>query len=140
MTGMGLSKDAISVILGKDLSSVYRELNRNSGEGIYTGREAPSEAETRRREAKDSPKMNGPVLMGIVMDLFKKDYSPDQIAGRLRRDYPETPEMWVSHETIYQSGNVQPTRIEEAFQTSAPASAFQEREKRAAGADSRPES
>jgi IS30 family transposase len=32
--GMGLRKDSISVILGKDLSSVYRELNRNSSEGI----------------------------------------------------------------------------------------------------------
>jgi IS30 family transposase len=102
MIGMGLSKDVISVILGKDLSSVYRELNRNSGEGIYTGREAHYEAEARRREAKDSPKMNDPLLMGIVMDLFKKDYSPDQIAGRLRSNYPETPEMWVSYETIYQ--------------------------------------
>jgi IS30 family transposase len=98
---MGLPKDAVSVILGKDLGSVYRELNRNSGAGIYTGREAQWEAETRRREAKDSPKMNGPLLMGIVMDLFKKDCSPDQTAGRLKSDYPENPEMWVSHETIY---------------------------------------
>jgi IS30 family transposase len=99
---MGLSKDVISVILGKDLSSVHRELNRNSGEGIYTGREAHYEAESRRREAKDSPKMNDSVLMGIVMDLFKKDCSPDQIAGRLKSDCPENPEMWVSHETVYQ--------------------------------------
>jgi IS30 family transposase len=93
MTGMGLPKDVVSVILGKDLSSVYRELNRNSGEGIYTGREARCEAETRRREAKDSPKMNDPLLMGIVMDLFKKDCPPDQIAGRLKRDCPGNPEM-----------------------------------------------
>ncbi|MDR0637385.1 MAG: hypothetical protein LBG27_00510, partial [Spirochaetaceae bacterium] len=57
MIGMGLHKDTISVILGKDLSSVYRELNRNSSEGIYTGREAQYEAENRRREAKDRPKM-----------------------------------------------------------------------------------
>jgi IS30 family transposase len=72
MTGMGLPQDAISVILGKDLSSVYRELNRNSSEGLYTGGEAHNEAEIRRQEAKDRPKLNGPVLMGIVMDVFKR--------------------------------------------------------------------
>ena len=34
-------------------------------------------------------------------------YSPEQIAGRLRRQYPDDPEMWVSAETIYQSLYVQ---------------------------------
>ena len=34
-------------------------------------------------------------------------YSPEQIAGRLRRQYPDDPEMWVSTETIYQSLYVQ---------------------------------
>jgi IS30 family transposase len=99
MIGMGLRKDSISAILGKDLSSVYGELNRNSSEGIYSGGEAHYEAEIRRREAKGSPKMEDPVLMGIVMDMFKKDYLRDQIAGRLKRDYPE---KWVSQERIYQ--------------------------------------
>jgi len=101
MIGMGLSRNYISVILGKHLSSVYRELNGNSCEGIYTGREAQYEAEDRRRIAKDSPKMNDPVLMGEVRELFKRDYSPDQIAGRLKGIYAENPEKWVSHETIY---------------------------------------
>ena len=57
MIGMGLPKDAISVILGKDLSSVYRELNRNSSEGIYIGREALYEAESRRRAGTGSPRI-----------------------------------------------------------------------------------
>ena len=39
-------------------------------------------------------------------DLAKK-YSPEQIAGRLREDHPNNPEMWVSTETIYQSLYVQ---------------------------------
>jgi transposase, IS30 family len=34
-------------------------------------------------------------------------YSPEQIAGRLRRQFPHDPEMWVSTETIYQSLYVQ---------------------------------
>ena len=39
-------------------------------------------------------------------DLLKR-FSPEQIAGRLRRRFPEDPEMWVSTQTIYQSLYVQ---------------------------------
>jgi IS30 family transposase len=42
-----------------------------------------------------------------VQDDLKRRYSPEQIAGRLRRQFPGQPEMWVSTETIYQSLYVQ---------------------------------
>jgi len=42
-----------------------------------------------------------------VQDDLVRRYSPEQIAGRLRRQFPDDPEMWVSAETIYQSLYVQ---------------------------------
>jgi hypothetical protein len=46
-------------------------------------------------------------LRAIVQDDLVRRYSPEQIAGRLRRRFPGQPEMWVSTETIYQSLYVQ---------------------------------
>ena len=48
-----------------------------------------------------------PGLQRIVAGKLKQDWSPQQIAGWLRDQYPESPEMWVSHETIYRSLFVQ---------------------------------
>lgn len=39
--------------------------------------------------------------------VHREKYSPEQIAGRLRIEFPDDPEMWVSTETIYQSQCVQ---------------------------------
>ena len=46
-------------------------------------------------------------MRGLVAGLLREDYSPGQIAGRLKRDYPGRPELQVSHETIYQALFVQ---------------------------------
>lgn len=46
-------------------------------------------------------------LQRIVAVKLKQDWSPQQIAGSLRDQYPGNPEMWVSHETIYRSLFVQ---------------------------------
>jgi IS30 family transposase len=46
-------------------------------------------------------------VRALVAGLLREDYSPGQIAGRLKRDYPGRPELQVSHETIYQALFVQ---------------------------------
>ena len=46
-------------------------------------------------------------MQRIVAGKLKQDWSPQQIAGWLRDQYPESPEVWVSHETIYRSLFVQ---------------------------------
>ena len=48
-----------------------------------------------------------PELHAEVTARLKRRWSPEQIAVTLRRDFPDRPEMWVSHETIYQELFVQ---------------------------------
>ncbi|MDR2740717.1 MAG: hypothetical protein LBB98_00970, partial [Treponema sp.] len=84
MAGMHLPKCYMSVILGKHLSSIYRELNRNGLGGVYTGNEAQPSSEQRRLDNKPSPRMDDHALMREITALFKQDLSPDQISSRLR--------------------------------------------------------
>jgi IS30 family transposase len=69
--------------LGKHLSSVYRELVRNSEQGLYSEDAAQLQAEQRRAQSKGSPQMDNHPLMATVKAWFKKDYCPEQIAGQL---------------------------------------------------------
>jgi IS30 family transposase len=46
-------------------------------------------------------------LQRLVAGKLKEDWAPQQIAGWLKSEYPENPELWVSHETIYRSLFVQ---------------------------------
>jgi IS30 family transposase len=101
MEGMALPRSCISVILGKHLSSIYREINRNGTDGVYTGSEAQALSVQRRLETKPSPKLDDPALTRKIMSLFKQDLSPDQISGRLRTVYPERKGKQASPSTIY---------------------------------------
>ena len=46
-------------------------------------------------------------LRAEVQSRLNRKHSPEQISSRLRKKFPDEPEMWVSHETIYQSIYVQ---------------------------------
>ena len=103
---------AIAADLGRSPSTISRELRRNAnGEGRYLPAAAQSRADQRSRERgrKASPARlaTNLRLRRTVQDRLLDDHSPEQIARRLRTDFPDEPEMWVSHETIYQSLYVQ---------------------------------
>jgi IS30 family transposase len=89
------------VILGKHLGSVYRELDRNSSGGVYTGNEAHRASLRRRLENKPSPKLDDPALTGEIMRLFKQDLSGEQISGRLEVFYPGEEGKQASTSTVY---------------------------------------
>jgi IS30 family transposase len=68
---------------------------------------AQSKAEQRARRPKPTKLSTNPALAERVEDELKKSWSPEQISRRLRREFPDQPEMRVSHETIYQELYVQ---------------------------------
>jgi IS30 family transposase len=125
----GLSYAAIGRELGRSTSTITRELNvnrlvpdrpraePNGRERPRTGRPrrqlnySPSIAQARADARKSRPKTSkltvNPALREQVQTRLGQRHSPEQIAGRLRLDFPNDPEMWVSHETIYQSLYVQ---------------------------------
>ena len=88
--------------LGRSPSTISRELRRNADK-VFFYRATTAHARARAARPKTAKlNSNKPLRLEVEKRLEKKD-SPVQIAGRLRKDFPNNPEMWVSHETIYQS-------------------------------------
>jgi IS30 family transposase len=98
----GKKQAAIAGRLGKDPGAVSREIRRNKDEdGVYRGASAHRKAKSRRKEAKESSQKirHDQKLRTHIVRKIKKYWSPEQIAGRLKRENGKT---IVSHETIYQ--------------------------------------
>jgi IS30 family transposase len=117
--------------LGRPASTIKRELDNNV-ENRYDGRKsgyrrkaafgarqsgssstvrydalaAERSAARRARRPKDR-KFVDDTLHDEVQTRLQQRHSPQQIAVRLRRDFPDDPEVWVSHEAIYQAIYVQ---------------------------------
>jgi IS30 family transposase len=93
----GLSIGAIAERLGRHRSTLYRELARNRrASGAYLPETAARFAWARRRRGS---KLERPSPLGdLVRQRLAMGWSPEQIAGRLRRDVSE---HRASHETIY---------------------------------------
>jgi hypothetical protein len=104
----GESIRSIADRLRRSPSTISRELNRNRDpRGRYRATTAHALAYGRASRPKPAKLATNLALRACVEHDLAKKYSPDQIAGRLREDHPDSPEMWVSTETIYQSLYVQ---------------------------------
>jgi IS30 family transposase len=93
--------------LGRSTSTVTRELIRNGGRWGYRAARADERALVQARRPKVAKLVRTPRLRAEVERGLSERWSPQQIAARLRLDFPDDPEMRVSHETIYQSLYVQ---------------------------------
>jgi transposase, IS30 family len=106
----GWTQAAIARDLGRHRCTVSREVRRNRtvrAGGSYGADNAQSKADGAARRPKAAKLATDLRLRREVQDRLKLNHSPEQIAKRLREDFPDDPEMWVSHETIYQSIYVQ---------------------------------
>lgn len=102
-----LSVRAIARSLGRSASTVSRELRRNGGRDGYR----PSVADSAAWQRASRPKacklaLNAALREHVVIGL-RLQWSPEQIAGWLRVEFPDDPELRVSYETIYLSLFVQ---------------------------------
>jgi IS30 family transposase len=122
---VGYKPAKIADLLDRARSTITRELNRGRPDdgGRYRAVIAQDRVDQNRRRAGRPAKLvAGSGLFVEVVERLGKRHSPEQIAGRLRRDFPDDPEMWVSHETIYQALYVRPRselaeQVKEALRT-----------------------
>ena len=104
----GLSQGEIAERLGRSPSTISREIRRNSrGRGSYRALAAQGHAQQRAARPKTAKLAGNAELRGLVAAMLEQKWSPEQISVMLRREFPDRPEMQVSHETIYQSIYVQ---------------------------------
>lgn len=98
----GRSLRFIALALKRSASTMSRELRRNLRVGPYDPCEANWLATNRRRWTRPKTKRHCQSLMEYVLARLRDTWSPQQIAGRLRRENASThTAMSISHETIY---------------------------------------
>ena len=93
--------------LGRSKSTITREIARNGGRSAYRASEADAAAWERARRPKQCRLGANPGLRYLVAGKLSTYWSPGQIAGWLKQEFPTQPSMRVSHETIYKTLFVQ---------------------------------
>lgn len=101
--GEGVSIRQIARRLGRNPSSVSREVRRNNfkdsqGRKYYVAIHAQARSDKRKSLARKRHPLKSPAVYGYVIGKLRLGWSPEQIAGRLRKDHGKT---MICHETIY---------------------------------------
>lgn len=94
----------MATALGRSPSTISRELKRNISRGnrCYVYRPIIAHKNYRRRkEQQREGKYLDPLLVNYVQEKLLLTWSPEQVSGRIRLDYPKNLRMRISHTTIY---------------------------------------
>ena len=103
----GYSLRRIAAGLGRAPSTISREVAANGGARRYRAARADRQAWSRAGRPKPCKLATHLVLRDMVEEKLQRRWSPQQIAGWLKLAFPTSPEMQVSHETIYRTLFVQ---------------------------------
>jgi IS30 family transposase len=101
MLRAGKLQTQIADRLGRSKATISRELRRNRSRNGYWAVAAQRKAERRRSGRPWVAKMERPEVRHYVQQRLRWRWSPDEIAGRSRSDFPRERRRHVSHQTIY---------------------------------------
>jgi IS30 family transposase len=104
---VGRSLRAIAALLGRAPSTISREVGRNGGIDRYRATLSDQSAWDRALRPKRCKLACHPSLRQTVSRKLCRKWSPEQIAGWLKRSFPDEEQHRVSHETIYKSLYIQ---------------------------------
>jgi IS30 family transposase len=99
----GHSMREIARRIDRAVSTVSREIARNSGRRRYRATDADDAAWNRACRPKPCKLAQQHRLQRIVAKKLSLEWSPEQIAGWLKRTFPDNESLHVSYETIYRS-------------------------------------
>ncbi len=102
-----LSFRVIARHLRRSPSTISREVRRNGGRIAYRATLSDEAAWERSFRPKLCKLACHPVLCRTISAKLKRKWSPQQIAGWLKREHPDDEQNRVSHETIYRSLYIQ---------------------------------
>jgi IS30 family transposase len=94
---------SIAVSLGRAPSTISREIGRNGGRQGYRAGQADEAAWERAHRPKRCKLAQNRALARLVAEKLQLEWSPQQIAGWLKRRFPDDERYQVSAETIYRS-------------------------------------
>ncbi len=99
----GESLGAIAQRLGRDKSTLWRELRRNARASGYDAHRAQQHYHQRRQECRPTKRLAHLALWRYVIDKITDGWTPEEVMGRLPIDFPYDSRMRISHEAIYQA-------------------------------------
>lgn len=89
--------------INRPISTVSREIHRNVKRPYcYSAVLAQESAEEKKRRGRKKKLDTNSLLKEYIYLKLKQEWSPEEIAERLKLDYPRDTTMRISHETIYQ--------------------------------------
>lgn len=100
---LGKTFTEIALLLNRSTPTISREVNENCKyKRCYRASEANEKALQARHRQKQNKKLDKDcILREHVIEKLKLGWSPEEIAKRLKIDYPNSMSMRISHESIY---------------------------------------